>query len=176
MDNQRLLIWAFFLLMAWFTWQQWQADYGPAPQQPVAERGEELTVAPEEAAGGAAAGAEDLPEISEPAGAESVPAAPQEAPQAVAAAPVVRVSTDVFDIEISAAGGTLLGATLKNYPVAKDRPDELVKLLDTTAKRLAWSSPASGRRAVALKPRTSRRSARSATTTTSAAQTSWWSR
>ena len=28
MDNQRVLIWALFLLMAWMTWQAWQRDYG----------------------------------------------------------------------------------------------------------------------------------------------------
>ena len=47
------------------------------------------------------------------------------------AAPVITVSTDVFDIEISTVGGTLQGAMLKSYPVAKDRPEELVRLLDT---------------------------------------------
>ena len=31
MDNQRLLIWAFFGLMAWITYQTWVQDYAPRP-------------------------------------------------------------------------------------------------------------------------------------------------
>ena len=33
MDNQRLLIWAFFALMAWMTYQAWMEDYGPQPAE-----------------------------------------------------------------------------------------------------------------------------------------------
>ncbi len=138
MDNQRLLIWAFFLLMAWLTWQAWQEDYGPKPQQPVVEQGEELTAAPEQAATGEATPAsDDLPEISDVAEPEEAPAAPQASATVVTAAPVIRVSTDVFDLEISTSGGTLQGATLKKYPVAKDRPDELVRLLALDGKDFA---------------------------------------
>ena len=31
MDNQRLLIWAFFGLMLWLAFQAWQQDYGAKP-------------------------------------------------------------------------------------------------------------------------------------------------
>ena len=39
MDNQRLLVWGAFLMLAWFTWQQWNEDYGPGPveAQPPSE-------------------------------------------------------------------------------------------------------------------------------------------
>ena len=33
MDNQRLLVWALFLMLAWITWQQWNEDYAPKPAQ-----------------------------------------------------------------------------------------------------------------------------------------------
>ena len=36
MDNQRLIIWGFFAVMAYLTWQTWMQDYGPQPAQPPA--------------------------------------------------------------------------------------------------------------------------------------------
>ena len=36
MDNQRLLVWAAFGLLVWFTYQQWRQDYGSLPGAPVA--------------------------------------------------------------------------------------------------------------------------------------------
>ena len=134
MDNQRLLIWAFFLLMGWMTWQQWQADYAPRPVNPVAAPGTEVIDAP-------AVTDNEVPALAEPDSAADLPAVPATetgaAPEPAtndAAAATITVSTDVFKIEISTAGGTLQGATLKNYPVAKDRPDDLVRLLDTTGR------------------------------------------
>ena len=31
MDNQRLLVWAAFGMLLWFTYQTWMQDYGPKP-------------------------------------------------------------------------------------------------------------------------------------------------
>ena len=116
-------------MLAWITWQQWVEDYAPKPvQQPAAEA---IDVPQPEAT--------DLPELGDTAvDAPDVMPTVDGQPEAPAAesAPTVRVTTDVFDIEISLEGGTLQGATLLNYPVAKDRPDELVALLDTDTNRL----------------------------------------
>ncbi len=125
MDNQRLLIWAFFGLMAWITYQTWVQDYGPKPAAQPAEQPPLVVdeVAPPQAG-------DDLPQISAPA--TDVPVAPGPEtvePDAALAAPIIEVRTDVLDLEISTTGGTLQKAVLLNYPVAKDRPDELVRLL-----------------------------------------------
>ncbi|HEY5643286.1 MAG TPA: membrane protein insertase YidC [Woeseiaceae bacterium] len=127
MDNQRLLPWAFFGLMAFFTWQQWAQDYAPRP------------VAPPEQAPAAAAPSTAMPAVDDatiPAIAEQAPATATEmtieSPDAAPATEAtVRVSTDVLDVEISTRGGTLTKAWTKKYPVAKDRPDVYVQLLDT---------------------------------------------
>jgi len=128
MDNQRLLIWAFFGLMAWITYQTWLQDYGPKSEPVPAGPAEELVEA-----GEAPGIAEDLPEISEPADAAALPAAPgaQAEPGPEVTAPTIRIMTDVLDLEISTQGGTLQKAVLLKYPVAKDRPDTLVELLST---------------------------------------------
>ena len=58
MDNQRLLVWAFFGMMAWLTYQAWMQDYGP---KPVAQPAATETPTPEQAPD------IDLPEIDDSA-------------------------------------------------------------------------------------------------------------
>ena len=134
MDNQRLLIWAVFGMLAWVTWQQWTADYAPTPAQPPAAT--EATEAPDpidvelpQLGDTAVDGQDDMPDVMPDVDG-------QPAPTSSDAAPVVRVSTGVFEIEISTVGGTLQGASLLGYPVAKDRPDDLVQLLSTDPNQL----------------------------------------
>ena len=134
MDNQRLLIWAFFAMMVWITYQTWVQDYAPNLPQPVAEQGADA-ISPPAVTGGA----DDIPELSDapaPGSAEAVPAAPGDTQDAAtgSTAPTISITTDVFNIQISTQGGTLQGATLNKYPVEKDRPDELVRLLDTAGR------------------------------------------
>jgi len=130
MDNQRLLIWAFFAMLAWMTYQAWQQDYGPQPVEP-APVSESAPVVPEE-------DALSLPEISELGSPDTVPELPSADDPASGtaaitpgpAAAVVHVRTDVLDLEISTQGGTLQRATLPKYPVAKDQPDIPITLLN----------------------------------------------
>jgi len=135
MDNQRLLIWAFFGMMAWLTYQAWTIDYGPKPAEvPAATEapaGETMEV--------------DLPELGEvPTDPGETVDAPDVMPSVDAPAetsatqslPSIHVETDVFDLDISTQGGTLQRASLLKYPVAKDRPDELVELLHTEPNKL----------------------------------------
>jgi YidC/Oxa1 family membrane protein insertase len=135
MDNQRLFIWAIFVFLAWITYQTWVEQYGPKTAEPAVEQQQDLTAVP-----GTSATDEELPAISDvPAATESADALPTTpGTTSVTAtqpeAPSVRVTTDVLEIEISTVGGTLQKATLSGYPIAKDRPDELVKLLDTQGR------------------------------------------
>ena len=134
MDNQRLLIWAFFGLMAWITYQTWMQDYGPKPAPVEAEPAEQMSQPGELPA----ATDDGLPEIVDPNGEQSLfpgeAAAPASAGET--GAPSIRVTTDVIDVEISTKGGTLQKAVLLNYPVAKDKPDTLVELLSSRADTL----------------------------------------
>ena len=125
MDNQRLLTWGLFLMMAWFTYQTWQTDYHtppPAaePQAPVADEALPTADAPP-----------TLPEVS----------APNDEPPATAAtptteagdAPLITVTTDVFELTIDTRGGTIVEATMLKYPVSKENPDLLVQTLSRDA-------------------------------------------
>jgi YidC/Oxa1 family membrane protein insertase len=136
MDNQRLLVWAAFGMLAFMTYQTWLQDYGPPPVEPAAVS-EERPPATEPAI-------DALPGL--PTGDSTTPALPPEtaasfespkASDTAAHGEIVRVSTDVFEVEINTAGGKLQRAVLTNYPIAKDQPDTLVELLSTDELRFA---------------------------------------
>lgn len=126
MDNQRLLTWAFFGMMAWMTYQAWQQDYAPSVTPPAVA--DAPTIEPLDSG---------LPELAQPADRKI------DAPAVLPAADVeqlreddqfvstIRVETDVLDVEISLLGGTLQRARMLEYPIAKDRPDQLINLLST---------------------------------------------
>lgn len=131
MDNQRLLVWATFGLMLWLTYQAWMADQAP---QRVAESGP-----PAEQTAEPPGSTDSLPALEDPD--SPLPPVPQDGAESQAApatrdAPLIRVTTDVLDIEISTRGGTLQHAGIRKYPVAKDRPDEVVSLLSTERSNL----------------------------------------
>jgi YidC/Oxa1 family membrane protein insertase len=127
MDNQRLLVWATFGMLAWLTYQAWQADYGepetteagpPAAEEGVPTGGIESLPSLPDAARDSPEPVRQTPSLDE---------APE--PAAQAASGIVRVRTDVLDVEISTTGATLQRAVLLRYPVSKDDPDTLVELL-----------------------------------------------
>ncbi len=124
MDNQRLLTWALFGMMAWLSYQAWMLDYGPKPTETPAETQGPQIEAPNDALPQLTSTDIDAPAVQPDP--DAVPAV-----DGVALAPTVHVQTDVFDIELSTQGGGVQRAVLRNYPVAKDRPDDLVELLST---------------------------------------------
>ncbi|NNE60912.1 MAG: membrane protein insertase YidC, partial [Woeseia sp.] len=136
MDNQRLLVWATFGLMAFLTYEAWMQDYGPKPVP--------VNTVNEAPASELSAPADDtlptlndtelpLPSVSD------TPALPAAVNDEVAAAPTtaaVRVTTDVLELEINTQGGTLQLAKIRKYPVAKDQPDTVITLLSTERRDL----------------------------------------
>ncbi|MFO7288161.1 MAG: membrane protein insertase YidC [Gammaproteobacteria bacterium] len=120
MDNTRLFLWLALAAMLWLNYDAWVRDR--APQPPAAAATTESRAAPEDDAllpnlpsdGGARGGAE-LPTASD--------ATPER---------TITVRTDVLDVAIDTRGGDLVRADLLEYPVEKDRPDEIVRLLDYT--------------------------------------------
>jgi YidC/Oxa1 family membrane protein insertase len=132
MENQRLLVWATFGMLLWLTYQSWTQDYGPqqttAPQstaddslQPPTDA-DSLPSLPATTADSPV----DAPQI------EEQPAAQQAAAEGEATddGEIIRVVTDVLEVEINTRGATLQRVTLGKYPVAKDQPDALVELLN----------------------------------------------
>ncbi len=118
MDNIRVFLWLTLLGLGWLTYTAWQMDYA-APPAPV------TTPAP---VTDTPAPAGTLPTLSP----STEPAPPAAAPAVAAPATgeLIRVRTDVLDLRISSQGGDLVRADLLEYPVDKDRPEPVVRLLD----------------------------------------------
>ena len=127
MDNQRLLIWATFGLLLWMTYQAWVQDYGPptAASQPTTADEQLAPLGDTPGLPALPAESVDTPQLADNAPALDIAA--QSEPEQLA--PVIRVQTDVLELEISTIGGTLQRATMRQYPVAKDQPDVLMELL-----------------------------------------------
>ena len=135
MENQRLFIWALFGLMAFMTWTTWQQDYAPRPQpadpssQQAAER-----LPPDDTL------STDLPDVGDVPTVDSADGATAPRPADSVAEPAetrVRVVTDVLDVLISSRGGDIVSAVTRRYPVEKDRPDQLVQVLNPSPNELA---------------------------------------
>jgi YidC/Oxa1 family membrane protein insertase len=127
MENVRLFLWAGLGVLLWVTVTTWQQDYAPPPRtsEPVTVAGDPLGDQPAE-----------LPEL--PAMGEAPPAVPA-APSPVVpeTGSTVTVRTDVLDLEIDLRGGDLRAARLREYPLAKDRPDEPVVMLSSDPASLS---------------------------------------
>ena len=139
MDNQRLLVWATFGLLLWFTYQAWVQDHRPEPAGTSPKNTSDPLALPADDA--------SLPALPDAPGDDGVDAPQIEATlpsideaatdAAVNSDSIVRVVTDVLELEINTKGGTIQRAIIRNYPVAKDRPDTLVELFSPTSTRTA---------------------------------------
>lgn len=130
MDNLRMILWALFAGMVFMVWTKWQTEHQPpvgsdVPLAAVVNDDERVT---------------DLPTLTAPSDSEATQAAlpvpqsllPKQASSDAISEPavaVIRVSTDLLEVEISTRGGTLVSATLSQYPVSKDEPNVPVRML-----------------------------------------------
>ncbi len=130
-NNIRVFLWLGLALALWMNYSQWQLDYGPKPQPPAAT--------PTGSTGAPANAPSDdtVPSVGQNAppatgGADALPAAgapapaPAESPVTTPSAGKVRVTTDVFVIDIDLRGGTLVYADLLGYPVVKGQEQTVV--------------------------------------------------
>jgi YidC/Oxa1 family membrane protein insertase len=119
MDNIRVFLWLTLLGMGWLTYTAWMADYGPAPRPAIVD--------PTQPAPPTSGGEDDLPPLNP--GAEPLQAPAEQAQSAVPTGELIRVQTDVLDVRIASQGGDLVRADLLQYPVDKDVPEPVVRLL-----------------------------------------------
>jgi YidC/Oxa1 family membrane protein insertase len=132
MDNQRIILWALFGSLAFVTWTTWQAGNQPPPgiEAPLTADVSEAEVALQTDIA--------LPIVAAPTDgtAAQTPSVVAQAdgskPANKKSAPVIFVNTDFLNVEISTLGGTLVNATLPQYPLHKDNPEIPVQLLSNT--------------------------------------------
>lgn len=119
MDFQRIILIGALLFTLLMIWEAWQEDYVRPKTEPA--------VASESAPAGAdTPAAPDAP----PRQATAAPADTPAGPASVTSATRVNVTTDVLRAEIDTVGGDVRRIELLAYPVAADKPDQPVVLLN----------------------------------------------
>ena len=122
MENQRLILFAALMFVAFLLWQNWmefKAKKYPPPAPPVA-------TAPANPANPTGASAPGVPGQDVPIAAPAVNAGPQ----ALGGGQRVHVTTDLFEAEIDTVGGDLRRVGLRTYPESilhLDQPFQLMK-------------------------------------------------
>jgi len=132
MENQRLFLWSMLAIIIFFMMQAWQKDYGPKPPV-VTEQASNLVsdTAPPEL---------NVPGVETPSSTSDIPAAQVNSPSAtvtqstpVRKGSLVNVKTDVYDLNISTQGASLVSLVLPNMPKDKKDPNNPVELFAQTA-------------------------------------------
>ena len=138
MANLRPVLFVSLLFLGYLLWVEWQKDYGPAPATSPAVMNDNNTatdLAPPRPIDSQAVqpqSAGDLPEVRQEEGL----AEPVTTDEPGTTASMVRVTTDVLEVEIDPVGGTLVGTRLLDYPVEQDTPEHKVTLLNREGQRL----------------------------------------
>lgn len=104
MDNIRFVLVMAMLMISYMLWESWQIDYGPKPQAIVSDTPLMTGSAP-------------LSTATEPG---LTVGSQQTLTSSQASANVIKVKTDVFDLEIDTEGGTLRNLDLLQYPHEKE--------------------------------------------------------
>ncbi|HEY2679594.1 MAG TPA: membrane protein insertase YidC, partial [Steroidobacteraceae bacterium] len=138
MPSIRLMLWGALGAILLLNYEAWMHDYQPAAPIAAVGSAASTSAAPANTLGqtvpnaATAAAASSAAPATTPSPAPSAPASAIEAHAASTsgeAAGSVRVTTDVFDIEINLKGGELERADLLAYPLRKDTPNVPVRLL-----------------------------------------------
>ncbi|MFO1377251.1 MAG: membrane protein insertase YidC [Steroidobacteraceae bacterium] len=122
-QNLRLFLWLGLALAIWLNVEAWLKDYAPT----------EATTTPPSKLSATSGSSVSRLDATVPNATPAGPPAQQPAtsPVPVSAAPPaprIRVTTDVYDVEISTRGGDLVSTSLLAYPLRKDQPDVKVRL------------------------------------------------
>jgi YidC/Oxa1 family membrane protein insertase len=133
MTNPRALLWLGLALILWLNVNAWIEDYS-RPADPAVETASTTEAPPTPATGLA----DELPTVTAEsaapeAGAPAVPDAAA-ADSAATGARIVRVATDVLDLDLKLEGGELIRADLPAYPRHKDDPTVPMRLFNTDSK------------------------------------------
>ncbi|MBT8047664.1 MAG: membrane protein insertase YidC [Gammaproteobacteria bacterium] len=134
MGNLRPVLIIGLVFLGYMIWVQWQKDYGPAPQTqaPIAATQSDTPDVPVSTS----AGTNDLPQPLDSPGVGETAAGLPEPELAQSTKQLISVTTDVLEVKIDPAGGTVVSAVLMDYPIDLDVPAEKVNLLASQGNEL----------------------------------------
>ena len=121
MENQRFLLYFTLFFIAYLLWAEWQMAYGPAPV-------EATSIVSQETIPTAAENINSVPVAADVNASNEVSA--QSNVKSNNTSVRIHVVTDVLDIEIDTKGGDIRKATLQNYAIEAEEPDEKYILLN----------------------------------------------
>ena len=118
MGNHRILLYFTLFFIIYMIWAQWQMDYAPKPLpaavgQSTQKNGEAITT-------------EDIPQAVTTEGGQVVSPVVKDV---TTKSELIKVVTDVLDVEIDTKGGDILRVVLRNYSISADEPEEKLILM-----------------------------------------------
>jgi len=126
MDNQRFFIWAVFGFMCLLNYQAWiQQDV-----QNYQYMGRSADTAQEITQNNQERFENNVPEIIDIQSSSTITEARLMQSNDTLEADIVKIKTDVMEISINLVGATIQEIKLLNYPILKDKPDDLVELMN----------------------------------------------
>jgi len=135
----RIVLWIGLGVLAWLNIQAWVKDYAPAVNESPAAESRPAAAGPNPQDGLSAelpaVTGEAPPAAAATAATASVPPAPGTMSAAVEGAGRVDIVTDVLDVEASLAGGELIRADIRQYPLHKNDPGKPVRLFNTDSEQ-----------------------------------------
>lgn len=122
MDNMRLILILAIGFVAMMLMQQWEQDYGV--QETVVAEDTSSAPSPSE-------DSEDVPETPVFKGSNVDTPVSQE--NTITSVKTIQINTDVLQLNIDLAGGTVISTDLLAYPVSLDEPDNPLRLMDQSS-------------------------------------------
>ena len=131
MDNLRTILFALLAVVLFLLYQAWQEDYGPGSAGGVPETVQQQSTTPDIPSADPSIA---VPSPATPTPGE-IPASQPATSEGADSSRIVRVRTDVLDLEINTLGGTVVHAELPQMPLSVDNPDVVKELLTTDPYR-----------------------------------------
>lgn len=127
MDSQRPFLYLTLIFLGFLLWTSWQQDHAPKPlPAPTAQSSTESSSVPTQ--------------TTTAAGVQAVPVVPSASGTTLGAGQVIRIKSDVLDLQISTKGGDIVAADLLTYPVSLEDKDKPVRILDLNGRNYVAQS------------------------------------
>lgn len=130
MDSQRPFLYLTLIFLGFLLWTSWQQDHAPKPlPAPSTQSSTASSSVPTQTT--TAASAQTVPAVPNADGSTST---------TLGAGQIVRIKTDVLDLQISTKGGDIVAADLLTYPVSLEEKDKPVRILDLNGRNYVAQS------------------------------------
>jgi YidC/Oxa1 family membrane protein insertase len=133
MDNLRLILFFSLAFILMLLWQAWNQDYGQksVPQSAAVTEQASTAGAPVVAPQNGS-----VPNAPTTSANGAMPSVPGMEPVSKSSGQIVKVTTDLYQIEIDTLGGSINEVYLNSYPLTLDDPDQKFQLLKSTEPNL----------------------------------------